>query len=43
MEIKALGALPIWLVRNLSSLGIYPVSFSKYGSIYKKDMEEIIC
>ncbi len=43
MEVKALGALPLWLVRNLSSLGIYPVSFSKYGSIYKKDMEEIIC
>lgn len=43
MEIKTLGAMPLWLVRSLSELRIYPISFSKYGSIYKKDMEEIIC
>ena len=43
MEIKTLGAMPLWLVESLSSLKIYPVSFSKYGSIYKKDKEEIIC
>lgn len=43
MEIKTLGAMPLWLVRNLSDLGIYPVSFSKYGSIYKKDKEELLC
>jgi len=43
MEIKTLGAMPLWLVRNLSNLGIYPVSFSKYGSIYKKDKEERVC
>lgn len=43
MEIKTLGAMPLWLVKNLSSLGIYPVSFSKYGNIYKKDKEEVIC
>lgn len=40
MEIKTLGAMPLWLVKNLSNLGIYPVSFSKIGSIYKKDKEE---
>lgn len=43
MEIKTLGAMPLWLVRSLSELNIYPVSFSKYGSIYKKDKEEIVC
>lgn len=43
MEIKTLGAMPLWLVKNLSDLGIYPVSFSKFGSIYKKDKEEKIC
>ena len=43
MEIKTLGAMPLWLVKNLSDLGIYPVSFSKFGSIYKKDKEEKVC
>lgn len=43
MEIKTLGALPLWLVKELSKLQIYPASFSKYGSIYKRDMEEHIC
>ena len=43
MEIKTLNAMPLWLVRSLSSLAIYPVSFSKYGSIYIKDREEVIC
>lgn len=43
MEIKTLGAMPLWLVKNLSNLGIYPVSFSKFGSIYKKDKEEKLC
>ena len=43
MEIKTLGAMPLWLVKSLSDLGIYPVSFSKFGSIYKKDKEEKVC
>lgn len=43
MEIKTLGAMPLWLVRALSKLKIYPASFSKYGKIYKKDMEEKVC
>lgn len=38
MEIKAAGAMPIYLVRILSELEIYPQSFSKYGSVYKKDL-----
>lgn len=40
MEIKAENAMPIWLVHILSELEIYPVSFSKYGTIYKKCAEE---
>ncbi len=43
MEIKTLGAMPLWLVHNLSELKIFPVSFSKYGSIYQKEMEGRIC
>ena len=43
MEIKTLGSIPLWLVRNLSELKIYPISFSKIGSIYKKDREEYAC
>lgn len=35
LEIKAPGAMPLWLCHLLSELEIYPVSFSKYGSCYK--------
>jgi SPX domain protein involved in polyphosphate accumulation len=35
MEIKALGAMPLWLCTALSELQIYPSSFSKYGTAYK--------
>lgn len=37
MEIKTLDAMPLWLVRSLSELKIYPTSFSKVGSIYSKN------
>lgn len=36
MEIKAVGGLPLWLVKILDELKIYPTSFSKYGNVYKK-------
>ncbi|GAB6179692.1 polyphosphate polymerase domain-containing protein [Desulfotomaculum defluvii] len=36
MEIKIPGAMPIWLSRGLSELGIFPTSYSKYGNCYKK-------
>ena len=39
MEIKTLGSMPLWLVRSLSELKIYPVSFSKYGKIYEEDFK----
>lgn len=40
MEIKTLGAMPLWLVRSLSELKIYPTSFSKYGKIYEKENKQ---
>lgn len=37
MEIKTLDSMPLWLVRSLSELKIFPVSFSKIGNIYRKE------
>ncbi|WP_283680601.1 polyphosphate polymerase domain-containing protein [Parablautia sp. Marseille-Q6255] len=37
MESKVMGATPLWFTEILSELSIYPVSFSKYGNIYKKE------
>ena len=39
MEVKVLNAYPLWFTRALSSLKIYPASFSKYGRIYEKRLE----
>lgn len=36
MEIKFLGAMPLWLSRELSELSVYPTSFSKYGACYQR-------
>lgn len=38
MEVKALGAVPLWFAGLLSEFEIYPVSFSKYGTEYKKNL-----
>lgn len=35
MEVKVLDAYPYWLAHALSTLRLYPTSFSKYGAIYK--------
>lgn len=35
MEIKCLGAMPLWLTHELDRLKIYPSSFSKYAEAYK--------
>lgn len=43
LEIKTLGAMPMWLIKPLSELKIYPVSFSKYGNIYTKNKENVLC
>ena len=40
METKSLNAYPLWFSEILSSLHIYPKSYSKYGNIYKKMMKE---
>lgn len=41
MEIKINASMPMWLAWVLSDLEIYPISFSKYGNIYKKKLLEI--
>lgn len=38
MESKIMGAAPLWFSHILSELKIFPVSFSKYGSIYKNEL-----
>jgi len=40
MEVKTLGACPLWLCRALSAQHIYPASFSKYGACYKEMCRE---
>lgn len=40
MEIKVLGAIPMWLVKELSACEIYKGSFSKYGTAYKNMISE---
>ena len=42
MEVKSLYGLPLWFTKILSSNNIYPVSFSKVGSIYKKERENYV-
>ena len=36
MEIKIPGALPLWLSHELTRLGIFPTTFSKYGACYRR-------
>lgn len=38
MEIKAPMAIPLGIVKAMSELKIYPTSFSKYGTAYKKEL-----
>ena len=40
MEIKAQGAMPLWLVHLLSKQKIYPSQFSKIGKIYQTIRKE---
>ena len=42
MELKSLTAIPLWFIKILSELKIYPKSFSKYGRIYCKSKEECL-
>lgn len=36
MEIKAMGSMPLWLTAALSRHGIFPTSFSKYGTCFRQ-------
>ena len=40
MEIKTTGAMPLWLVKEMSRLHIYPQQFSKIGKIYARIRKE---
>lgn len=40
MELKLPDAAPLWLSRLLSKEGIFPVSFSKYGTCYRENLAE---
>ncbi len=40
MEIKVAQSIPVWLCKLLSEYQIYPISFSKYGTEYRKTLEE---
>lgn len=37
LEIKVQNAYPLWLTHLLTELKIYPLSFSKYGTVFKQD------
>lgn len=39
MEVKSAGAVPMWLVKLLSENRIYQGSFSKYATIYQKEVQ----
>lgn len=36
MELKIPESMPLWMARELSRLGIYKTTFSKYGTAYRK-------
>ena len=40
MEIKTVGAVPLWVAEMLNKYRIYPSGFSKYGTAYLKMLEE---
>lgn len=42
MEIKAGASVPLWLCRLVSSLGIYKTSFSKYGTAYTIEHDNLM-
>lgn len=40
LEIKCINSMPLWLTHALDRLRIYPSSYSKYGTAYKKMLAE---
>lgn len=43
MEVKIPGAMPMWMSQIFSELGIYPTSYSKYGTYYQNYIEQAVC
>lgn len=41
MEVKIPGSMPFWFGHILSEMGIFPISFSKYGTYYKENMMSV--
>ncbi len=41
MEVKSVSNFPLWFVRELSKLKVYPRFFSKYGSEYELQLAKI--
>ena len=41
LEVKAMDRYPMWLVDILTDMNIQKISFSKYGSIYTNNFEEM--
>lgn len=41
MELKAPGAIPLWMVHLLTELGLYKTAFSKYGTAYQILLEQV--
>lgn len=39
MEVKSTGGLPLWFVKIINELEIYPSSFSKYGKVYMTSLK----
>ncbi|MEN8435860.1 polyphosphate polymerase domain-containing protein [Clostridium septicum] len=40
MEVKIIGAIPLWLAKLLSELKVYRGGFSKYGEEYKRYLKQ---
>ncbi len=36
MELKTPGGIPLWMTRFLTEQGIFKISFSKYGTVYRR-------
>lgn len=41
MEVKSMSNFPLWFVRELSKMKVYPRSFSKYGSEYELQLANL--
>lgn len=43
MEVKTVGAMPVWLARILSQNGLYAQSFSKFGNASQSITQQEVC